>query len=288
MEADDEFAACPAMHLRFFPGLPVVVEASAVRLSSDAGLLPVRQFDERIGLTSSRHSTRRPAGSPSCSIGTPHSVALHSSARVEYSDPMRPIVLALLSVSAGGCGGPVAGPAPTVQGRVYVLRGQGFVFSGGLGTVAQRLQQSGVRTSDLSDWGAGGAVNEIVADRKQGTFRGPLVFVGHSRGGRQALGAAAALAQHGITVDLVVVVDAMAVPQVPGNVRRAVNLYLTQGRVYPAAPLQPTPGAATTIENIALDVAGSPIDAGGANHLSVDDNPQLQDYVFRRVRSVFR
>jgi hypothetical protein len=36
----------------FLQILPVVIEASAAQLSSDAGLLPIREFDERIGLTS--------------------------------------------------------------------------------------------------------------------------------------------------------------------------------------------------------------------------------------------
>jgi hypothetical protein len=36
--------------LNFF-GTPLVIEPSAAQLSSDAGLLPIRQFDERIGLT---------------------------------------------------------------------------------------------------------------------------------------------------------------------------------------------------------------------------------------------
>ena len=33
---------------------PIVVEPSAARLTSDAGLLPLRQFDEHIGLTRQR------------------------------------------------------------------------------------------------------------------------------------------------------------------------------------------------------------------------------------------
>ena len=36
--------------LDFF-GIPLVVEPSSGQLSGDAGLLPVRQFDDRIGLT---------------------------------------------------------------------------------------------------------------------------------------------------------------------------------------------------------------------------------------------
>ena len=35
----------------FFGSKPVVVEPSAVQVSSDAGLLPFRQLDERLGLS---------------------------------------------------------------------------------------------------------------------------------------------------------------------------------------------------------------------------------------------
>jgi hypothetical protein len=37
--------------LAFFDELPIVLEASAAPLTSDAGLLPIREFDQRIGLT---------------------------------------------------------------------------------------------------------------------------------------------------------------------------------------------------------------------------------------------
>jgi hypothetical protein len=37
----------------FFPELPIVVETTAAQLSSDAGLLAIREFDEHIGLTRS-------------------------------------------------------------------------------------------------------------------------------------------------------------------------------------------------------------------------------------------
>ena len=37
--------------LDFLPGKPVVVQPSHAQLSSDAGLLPIRQFDQRLGMT---------------------------------------------------------------------------------------------------------------------------------------------------------------------------------------------------------------------------------------------
>src|SRR6202522_4359467 len=41
----------PLLSLDFFPSRPVHVEISSAPLSSDAGLLPIRQFDEGIRLT---------------------------------------------------------------------------------------------------------------------------------------------------------------------------------------------------------------------------------------------
>jgi hypothetical protein len=43
----------PSARLQFldFFGTPLVIEPSPGQLSSDAGLLPIRQFDQRIGLT---------------------------------------------------------------------------------------------------------------------------------------------------------------------------------------------------------------------------------------------
>jgi len=35
----------------FFRDLPIVVQSSAAQLTTDAGLLPIREFDDRIGLT---------------------------------------------------------------------------------------------------------------------------------------------------------------------------------------------------------------------------------------------
>ena len=41
----------PLLSFDFLPSRPVEIEVSAAPLTSDAGLLPVRQFDERLRLT---------------------------------------------------------------------------------------------------------------------------------------------------------------------------------------------------------------------------------------------
>jgi hypothetical protein len=55
-------AACPPI-LDFF-GIPLVIEPSPGQLSGDAGLLPVRLFDQRMGLTRSR----RPPSLKGCTV----------------------------------------------------------------------------------------------------------------------------------------------------------------------------------------------------------------------------
>jgi hypothetical protein len=49
-ESADEYTRCLAPSPGFF-GTPVLIEASPGQLSGDAGLLPIREFDERAGLT---------------------------------------------------------------------------------------------------------------------------------------------------------------------------------------------------------------------------------------------
>jgi hypothetical protein len=43
--------SAPLLSFDFLPSLPVEIEISSAPLTSDAGLLPIRQFDEQIGLT---------------------------------------------------------------------------------------------------------------------------------------------------------------------------------------------------------------------------------------------
>jgi pimeloyl-ACP methyl ester carboxylesterase len=169
-------------------------------------------------------------------------------------------------------------------GRVYLIRGQGWGFSPGWRKLRDRLREAGARADDISDLAAGGAVAELLADHQAGRLTGPIVFVGHSRGGRQSLAAAERLGRAGVAVDLVLTADVAFPPAVPGGVQRAVNLYLTHTRLYPARPLRPVPGNEPIIENIDLGPAG----AKGLNHLNITSNSALQDYLFARIMEVVR
>jgi hypothetical protein len=178
----------------------------------------------------------------------------------------------------------VCNPDPQyARGRVFLLRGNGIVFSRGMGILCDTLRGRGTWAEDLRCMGDRWARRHLLAQRDVGKRSGPVIFVGHSCGGRYALHAAHALEPAGLTVDLIVCIDVAFPPEVPGNVKRAVHIYLGGPRLYPARPLRPAPGSAARIENRDLRAPGSPIDARGLHHLNITGNPSVQAFVLARV-----
>ena len=66
-------------HVLDFFGDPLVIEPSPGQLSSDAGLLPIRQFDQRIGLT---RAYAEAVDGPRATGLTEHSLSERARARV--------------------------------------------------------------------------------------------------------------------------------------------------------------------------------------------------------------
>jgi hypothetical protein len=171
----------------------------------------------------------------------------------------------------------------TARGRVYLLRGNGIVFSRGLGTLCGLLRSRNIWAEDLRCVGDRWALRHLLRDRRAGRLRGPVVFVGHSCGGRYSLFAAHKLNALGVPVDLLVCLDVALPAAVPANVKRAVNLYLAGRRLYPAGPLRPAPGSLAVVENIDLRGAGSPANGRRLNHLNITDSPGVQERVMKEI-----
>jgi hypothetical protein len=172
----------------------------------------------------------------------------------------------------------------SAPGRIYLLRGNAVVFSRGLGLLCGQLRRSGFWAEDLRCVGDLWLVRHLAADQRSGRLRGPVVLVGHSCGGRYALYAAHELHALGIAIDLIVTLDVALPPDVPSNVKRAVNLYRSRGRLYPARPLRPAPGSAAVVENIDLSAADSPEKAWWLNHLTMTDSARVRALVLARIR----
>jgi hypothetical protein len=170
--------------------------------------------------------------------------------------------------------------------RVFLLRGTGVVFSPEFGSLSSRLRRAGLWTEDLRAVGDRWVCERLIADHRAGRLGGPIVLVGHSRGGRHILAAARELEKAGITVDLLVCVDTALAPAVPGNVAKAVNVYLSGPRLYPASALVSAPGSRASIENVDLRDPRSPIGAHRLNHLTITADPAVQELVVERILEV--
>jgi len=169
------------------------------------------------------------------------------------------------------------------KGQVFLLRGNAIVFSRGLGILCGQLRRLGFWSEDLRCVGDLWVVRKLASDQKQGRLRGPIVFVGHSCGGRYSLYAAHELLALGITVELVVTLDVALPLDVPANVKRAVNLYRSRKRLYPARPLRAAPDSPAVVENIDLDAEDSPVKAWWLTHLTLTDSSAVRDLVLGRI-----
>jgi hypothetical protein len=188
----------------------------------------------------------------------------------------------LVGLGLATAGFPNPNPAEAV-GHVFLLRGNGAVFSRGFGRVCGSLRRAGLWAEDLRCVGDRWLVRHLVREHRANRLRGPVIFIGHSCGGRYALFASQQLEPLGVAVDLLICIDVAWPFPVSGNVRRAIHLYRTKRRLYPARPLRPAPHSAATIENLGLDEPGSPISTPGLHHLNITSAPAVQNYIIERA-----
>lgn len=134
---------------------------------------------------------------------------------------------------------PTLAPAPP-RPRVYLFRGaMGLIFSRGMDALAAKLRRAGV-TANVYEFTLCHLVSSAAIDNYR-RDPAPFVLIGHSMGGRCALQFADELKDAGIPASLVVTIDpAHLSPDVPSNVERFINIYLSKdilggGDIQPAA-----------------------------------------------------
>jgi hypothetical protein len=113
------------------------------------------------------------------------------------------------------------------RGRVYLFRGAlGPIFSRGMDRLTKRLEQAGIK-ADVYEF----TICRLIAAQAIRDYRddpAPIILIGHSMGGFCALKFAEMLQDENIPVNLVVTVDpAHVTPDVPLNVERYINIFLS-------------------------------------------------------------
>jgi len=138
---------------------------------------------------------------------------------------------------------PANPPATEPHGRAYLFRGAlGPIFSRGMDGLAEKIERAGV-TANVYEF----TICRLIADSAVREYRrdpAPIILIGHSMGGYCALKFAEVLQAENIPVSLIVTVDpAHVTPNVPLNVERYINIFLSKsvlggGDVKPAQGYQ--------------------------------------------------
>jgi pimeloyl-ACP methyl ester carboxylesterase len=192
---------------------------------------------------------------------------------------------------------------PSRRGRVYVLRGFGDVFSAGMDTITEDLQEKGVvATVHRHDrWHEIG--QQIVLDqatRMMGRLQArepsvgtpdpvppPLVLIGHSWGADDCIRLARYLDEHGVRVDLLITVEAVTPPAVPSNVLRAWNIYkpgpLDFLPWWRGVPLKVDRPDKTRLTQIDISRDWPAVDHWWVGHTDIDNLPAVQDRIVSMV-----
>jgi predicted alpha/beta-hydrolase family hydrolase len=134
-------------------------------------------------------------------------------------------------------------PATEPHGRAYLFRGAlGPIFSRGMDRLTEKIEHAGV-TANVYEF----TICRLIADSAIREYRrdpAPIILIGHSMGGYCALIFAEVLQAENIPVSLIVTVDpAHVTPNVPLNVERYINIFLSKsvlggGDVKPAQGYQ--------------------------------------------------
>lgn len=176
-------------------------------------------------------------------------------------------------------------------GNVYLLRGWIGIWSTGIDQLGEEINELGVRANvyrceqwqELTD-----AILEKYKDQK---VTEPLVIVGHSWGADHALDLAHRLEEAHIPIDLIVTLDPVTPPTVPGNVKWCHNVFQTNGIWQPipyfrGVPLEKEEGSAGLLENLNIRKDRTDLLEPDTDHYNIEKNPKIHKDVIAQIEKV--
>lgn len=219
-------------------------------------------------------------------------------------------LLLLVLLCAGFLGGCMditgRGPAPLARtvddaqreahtrvGYVYCMRGWLGIFSTGMDTLAEKIDTKvGAPAVSVADEEWGRLQDWLIKQHDEGHINeGPLVLLGHSWGADDQIRVAQTLKEHGISVDLLILIDPVTPPPVPDNVKRVYCVYYSHPlsdsvpfwRGVPATVANP---AKTPLTNIDLRTTEVGFDTSVINHVNIEAVDGVHNMVMKQIEEV--
>lgn len=202
-------------------------------------------------------------------------------------------IFIVLLMTIAGCAPTAPQSAAVVKqrvGEIYIFRGFTGIWSRGLDAMAVRFRQDGIETSIWADSDWQNAGKQIISGHREKQPHEPLVLLGHSFGADSAIRLADMLRTHGISVDLLVTIECVTPPPVPGNVRSALNIYRPRPLDFlpwwRGVPVEQTSGSHGTLQQINISRDRPDIDRPDLGHSDMDKDPKIQELVAQRVLAI--
>ena len=206
------------------------------------------------------------------------------------------MAMALL-LGAGGCASMTPGEMTWVQtqsnkpraGNVYMLRGFIGIWSFGINNIGEQLNTAGVRTCVYQDDQWDSLATAIEEKYSNVTNNEPLILIGHSFGADDVVRIARQLETKNIKVDLLVTLDPVIPPTVPGNVRRCYNIYQSNGvwdnlPFFRGIPLKKGEKAdAVELTNADVRVQRRDLLEPGTNHFNIEKKEKIHREIVKQV-----
>lgn len=170
--------------------------------------------------------------------------------------------------------------------QIYLLRG-GFagVFSTGLDSIAGDLAKKKIPVK-VQSWSVGTSIaNRIKARYRQDPHSvGPVILGGHSLGAGSVLSMARELSDAGVTIDLLMVFDALGATPIPKNVKKFIS-FKASGNPDKDGSFTPAAGFRGKLVNV--DIRHD-AETAKANHFNIVNQKALQDRVAREIATAYR
>jgi len=208
---------------------------------------------------------------------------------------IRFLILILTATVSLGCSSMRAGkmewvtPSSTAPraGNVYLLRGWIGVFSTGIDNLTKEINRQGVRANVFQDdqWRS---LARTIGQKYKNQPSEPVILIGHSYGADDVVRIARELKSSNVTVDLLITLDPVTPPDVPGNVKKCVNLFQSNG-IADAMPflrgvaLEKEKDATTELINANIRKDRTDLLEPGTDHFNIEKKDRIHGEVIRQV-----
>ncbi len=173
-------------------------------------------------------------------------------------------------------------------GNVYLIRGFIGIWSYGIDHLGRKINESGVRASVFQEDQWQQVTDVIIEKYRNNPDHEPLVLIGHSYGADDVVRMARRLAEHNMTVDLVITLDPTTPPQVPTNVRLCYNIYqpgaLDVLPFFRGVPLEPQFPDQKNLANVNIRAERRDLLDSDTDHFNIEKNEKIHAEVIKKVK----